>query len=99
MGSSHHDGLLVARRLGICDGLEPKLTEAMIEEAPRIFFRPPYVGTAGWIGVEMAAIDDEWLGSLIREAFNLTSAKDRRTGPRKSSNARALRSARGTRVS
>ena len=56
----------------------PGVQETLIEEAPRIFFRPPYVGPAGWIGVELSAIDDEWLGSLIREAFQLIAAKDRR---------------------
>ena len=64
--------------------------EAMIEDAPGVFFRPPYVGPAGWIGVEMAGIDDDWLGSLIREAFQLTTAKDRRAGPRKSSKSRPI---------
>jgi hypothetical protein len=49
----------------------------LIEEAPQIFFRPPYVGKAGWIGVEMAAVDDGWLESLIREAFQLMAAMDR----------------------
>ena len=66
----------------------PGVQEAMIEEAPDIFFRPPYVGPAGWIGVEMAKIDDDWLGALIREAFNRTVAKDRRAGLRKSSKGR-----------
>ena len=55
----------------------PGVQDALIDEAPQIFFRPPYVGTAGWIGVELAQIDDAWLGSLIREAFQLIAAKDR----------------------
>jgi hypothetical protein len=69
--NNHHDDGHVAVWLPAGPGAQ----DAMIEEAPQIFFRPPYVGSAGWIGVEMAAIDDEWLGSLIREAFNLTTAK------------------------
>ena len=56
--------------------------EALILEAPETYFRPPYVGTSGWIGVEMARLDDEQLGSLIREAFNLMAAKERGTGRR-----------------
>jgi len=55
----------------------PGVQDALIDEAPQIFFRPPYVGTAGWIGVELPQIDDAWLGSLIREAFQLIAAKDR----------------------
>src|SRR4051812_45911907 len=36
----------------------PGVQEASIEEEPQIFFRPPYVGSSGWIGVELARIDD-----------------------------------------
>jgi hypothetical protein len=61
----------------------PGVQEALVEEAPEIYFRPPYVGVSGWIGVEMAGVDDRQLGSLIREAFNLIAAKERATGRRK----------------
>jgi hypothetical protein len=69
--NNHHDDGHVAVWLPAGPGVQ----DAVIEEAPQIFFRPPYVGPAGWIGVEMARIDDDWLGSLIREAFHL-AAKD-----------------------
>lgn len=62
----------------------PGVQDAVIEEEPHIFFRPPYVGSAGWIGVEMARIDDDRLGSLIREAFHVTAAKDPAGRPGKS---------------
>ena len=81
--NNHHDDGRVAVWLPAGPGVQ----EAMIEDAPGIFFRPPYVGPAGWIGVEMAGIDDDWLGSLIREAFQLV-AKDRVAGSRKSSKRR-----------
>ena len=71
----------------------PGVQDAVIDEEPQIFFRPPYVGSAGWIGVEIAGIDDDRLGSLIREAFNLTAAKDREARPRKSSKTAVLRPA------
>src|SRR5262245_32411884 len=61
----------------------PGVQEALIEEAPQIYFRPPYVGPAGWIGVELSKVDDERLGSSSREAFRLMEAKDRRVRPRK----------------
>jgi hypothetical protein len=63
----------------------PGVQESLIEEAPSIYFRPPYVGVAGWIGVEVSKVDDEWLGSLIREAFQLVAAKDRGARTRKRS--------------
>jgi hypothetical protein len=64
---------------------DPGVQAALIEEAPQQFFRPPYVGSAGWVGVELSRIDDAWLESLIREAFQLIAAKDRGTGSRKRS--------------
>ena len=49
---------------------------ALIEEGPDAYFRPPYVGVAGWVGVELCRVDDDQLGALIREAFRLTAAKN-----------------------
>jgi hypothetical protein len=61
----------------------PGVQDALIAEAPQTFFRPPYVGPAGWIGIELSTIDDGWLGSLIGEAFQLMAVKDRQAGSRK----------------
>jgi hypothetical protein len=87
--NNHHDD----GHLAVWLPAGPGAQEAMIEEAPHLFFRPPYVGSAGWIGVEMAGIDDDRLGSLIREAFTLTAAKDREARPRMSSKTAVLRPA------
>ena len=62
----------------------PGVQEALTEEAPEIYFRPPYVGGAGWVGVELSKVDDDQLGALVHEAFRLIAAKDR-AGPRKTS--------------
>jgi hypothetical protein len=70
----------------------PGVQAALIEEAPDRYFRPPYVGVGGWIGVELAKVDDEQLGALIREAFRLMEAKAMASGRSKSSRpARATR--------
>lgn len=53
----------------------PGVQTALIEEAPGVYFRPPYVGVAGWVGVELAKVDDEQLGALIREAFRIVETK------------------------
>jgi hypothetical protein len=66
----------------------PGVQEALVEETPEIYFRPPYVGPSGWIGVEMANVDDDQLGSLIREAFNLIVAKERGAGMHKAAKQR-----------
>ena len=53
----------------------PGVQAALIEEAPETYFRPPYVGVGGWVGVELAKVDDEQLGALIRESFRLIITK------------------------
>lgn len=53
---------------------------ALIQEAPRTYFRPPYVGVSGWVGVELANVDDGQLGALIREAFHLVGGKSTASG-------------------
>jgi hypothetical protein len=79
--NNHHDDGHVAVWLPAGPGVQ----QALIEEASEIYFRPPYVGPAGWIGVELSKVDDDQLGSLIREAFQIIVAKDRQSGSRKSS--------------
>ena len=81
---NHHDDGHVAVWLAAGPGVQ----EAVIEEAPQVYFRPPYVGSAGWIGVELSAVDDEQLGALIREAYHSIAAKDRDPGFRRSSSQR-----------
>ena len=73
--NNHHADGHVAVWLPAGDGVQ----EALIDEAPQIYVRPPYVGSSGWIGVELSRVDDDQLASLIREAFNLIAAKDRKT--------------------
>jgi len=71
--NNHHNDGHVAVWLPVGPGVQ----DALVDEGPRIFFRPPYVGPAGWVGVELSRVDDDRLGSLIREAFHLMAAKDR----------------------
>jgi hypothetical protein len=84
--NNHHGDGHVAVWLPVGPGVQALL----IEEAPAIFYRPPYVGPAGWVGVELSKVDDAWLGSLIREAFQLMAAKDRQAGSRKAPTRRQL---------
>jgi hypothetical protein len=82
--NNHHDDGHVAVWLPAGPGEQAIL----IEEAPQTYFRPPYVGPAGWVGVELSKVDDDQLGSLIREAFHLMVAKDGAAGSRKSAKRR-----------
>jgi hypothetical protein len=44
---------------------------ALIEQSPKKFYRPPYVGHAGWVGIELPRVSDKELAAHIREAWKL----------------------------
>ena len=69
--NNHHDDGHLAVWLPAAPGVQ----EAFIEEAPDTYFRPPYVGVGGWVGVELANVDDEQLAELIRGAFRFVNVK------------------------
>lgn len=44
--------------------------EALIESDPKRFFRPPYVGPSGWVGVVLDNRPDwRMVTQLVRDAF------------------------------
>jgi len=47
----------------------PGLQEALIAEEPGTYYRPPYVGSSGWVGVELDQVNDEVLAAHIRQAW------------------------------
>ena len=54
------------------------LQEALIEEDPAVYYRPPYVGSSGWIGIDLPRIHDDALTGHIREAYRLIVSKKKR---------------------
>ena len=65
--NNHHNDGQVAVVLSASPGLQ----EALVEEAPHAYYRPPYVGGAGWIGVELDQVSEETLEAHIRQAWQL----------------------------
>jgi len=53
----------------------PGAQSTMIAEAPDTYFKPPYVGVKGWIGVELTRISNDQLSELIRQAWQLTAPR------------------------
>ena len=47
----------------------------LIAASPETYFKPPYLGVSGWIGIELASIDDEELASHILEAWRMVAPK------------------------
>jgi hypothetical protein len=66
----HHDGH-VAVWIPAPTGFQA----ALLHAAPEKFFKPPYVGVRGWIGIELARVGDEELASHILEAWRLIAPK------------------------
>ncbi len=69
--NNHHDD----RHIAVWIPAAPGVQGALIKAAPEAFFRPPYVGVRGWVGIELDAISDEELASHIREAWQIVAPK------------------------
>ena len=43
----------------------------LVEQEPERFFRPPYVGAKGWLGVYLDVPDVDWdeLDAIVRDAY------------------------------
>ena len=74
----HHEDGHLALWVPVKEGLQPLL----IEDAPGIYFKPPYVGTSGWVGIELDQIRDHALQEHLREAWRLIAGKQKKKGGR-----------------
>jgi len=69
--NNHHNDGHIAVWIPAAPGLQAML----IYNSPKTYFRPPYVGVRGWVGIDLDAIADEELASHIREAWELVAPK------------------------
>jgi hypothetical protein len=74
---NHHEN----GRLAVWLPVPPGLQSALIEEAPKTYFKPPYVGSSGWVGIELDQIGDEALEIHVREAWQMVARQKK--GPRR----------------
>lgn len=65
--NNHHNDGHIAVWLPAPIGIQ----EMVVAASPEKFFKPPYVGVRGWIGVELARVSDEELEFLLRQAWRL----------------------------
>ncbi len=67
MSSDHHHD----DRLGFWCAAPPGVQAEMVEREPDRFFRPPYVGTRGWLGVYLDVPDVDWheVSAIVTEAY------------------------------
>jgi hypothetical protein len=66
----HNDGHLAA-----WIPAPPGVQSMLVDASPEKFFKPPYVGGNGWIGVELEHIDDKELTFHIQTAWKLVATK------------------------
>ena len=69
--NNHHNDGHIAVWLPVPPGMQSSL----IESDPDTFFKPPYVGHRGWVGIELARIDDADLDFHIQVAWELIAPK------------------------
>jgi hypothetical protein len=68
----HHDDAHLAVWCNAAEGVQATL----IASDPKHFFRPPYVGPSGWIGIRLNS-DTDWkeLAELMHDAYRLVAPK------------------------
>jgi hypothetical protein len=66
MDTHHHK----ADHVAVWLPARPGVQEALVDEDPVQFFRPPYVGHKGWVGVRIDRKPDwRMVAALVREAY------------------------------
>lgn len=67
----HHD-----ERVAVWCAAAPGAQLALIESDPDHYFRPPYVGARGWVGLYLDN-DPDWsdVASVLHEAYEFVAAK------------------------
>jgi hypothetical protein len=66
----HGDG-----RLAIWCAAPEGVQQQMIETEPDRFFRPPYVGHRGWLGVHVREVDQPELDAIALDAYRCVAPK------------------------
>jgi hypothetical protein len=68
----HHDD----GRLAIWCAAPPGIQAQLVEQEPARFFRPPYVGGRGWIGVRLD-VDPDWdeMAEICADAYRQVAPK------------------------
>ena len=66
----HQDG-----RLAIWCAAPDGVQQEMVETEPDRFFRPPYVGHRGWLGVQLLEVTQPELDAIVLDAFRQVAPK------------------------
>lgn len=69
--NNHHSDGHIAVWIPAVEGMQSSL----IHSWPQVFFKPPYVGVRGWVGIELSEISDEELALRLNEAWRMIAPK------------------------
>lgn len=54
----------------------PGVQEQLVEDEPERFYRPPYAGVSGWIGVRLDHdVDWDEIDGIVRDSYRLVAPK------------------------
>ena len=69
--NNHHGDGHIAVTVPAAIGIQ----EMLIKKSPKKFYRPPYVGVRGWVGIEVDLASDQELAQHVREAWKLIAPR------------------------
>jgi hypothetical protein len=69
--NNHHEDGRIAVWLPVPSGFQADL----METAPAIYFKPPYIGVRGWVGIKLDQIGEDDLRFMIQTAWELIAPK------------------------
>lgn len=70
LDNHHGDG-----RLAVWCAAPEGVQADLVDSDPERFFRPPYVGHRGWLGVQLTETDADELDAILREAYRCVAPK------------------------
>lgn len=69
--NNHHHDVHIAVTVPAAIGIQ----EMLIKKSPKKFYRPPYVGVRGWVGIELERVTDKELALHLTEAWRLIAPR------------------------
>ena len=66
----HNDG-----HIAVLIPAAPGVQEMLMSTWPKKYYRPPYVGVGGWVGIDLDQIDDGELAAHLLDAWRIIAQK------------------------
>lgn len=77
--NNHHQDGHIAVWIPAAPGVQGML----VQNWPRKFYRPPYLGPSGWVGIELGEVGDDELAAHLSDGWKLIVEKGRAKSKRK----------------